>query len=162
MAKFQMREVLGQTAETARLGAGNAANQRFNDSDVGKLVKLAGDSRYDVCATGDQIEGRVTSVDTAIADGFSTGGVQKGPRFHVTLDGIQADGTGSIAVGDYVVAGPQTALNAPTVGGAKVRKATDQAAAKATPFAWRLVSILTGNGSAGSTGTIERVGAVNV
>lgn len=162
MAKFQMREVLGITGETARLGAGNAANQRFNDSDVNKLVKLVGDSRFDVCAAGDEIEAKVLSVDTAIADGYSTGSIQRGPRLHVTLDGAQADGSGSIAVGDYVVAGTQTALNVPTVGGPKVRKATNQAAAKASPFAWRLVAILTGNGAAGSTGTIERVGVINV
>lgn len=161
MAKFQMREVLGATGETARFGAGNAANQRFNDQDANKLVKMVGDSRYDICATGDQIEGRCNSVDTAIADGYSTGSLQKGPRFTVILDGAQADGTGNVAVMDYVVAGPQAALNV-AQDKPKVRKATDQAAAKASPFAWRVVAILTGTGAAGSVATIERVGAVNV
>lgn len=160
--KFQSREKIGQTGETARLGAGNSLAQRFNDKDVNKLVKLAGDSRFDTCATGDDIEARVLSVDTAIADGYSTGAVGRGPRFHVMLDGAQADGTGLIAVGDYVVAGPQAALGVAQEY-PKVRKATTQATAKASPFAWRVIAVhgsATNNGAAGAIATIERVAAV--
>jgi len=162
MPKFQMQELIGGTADTARLGAGTASNQRFNDKDAQKFVKLVGDSRYDLCAIGDEIEGRVSSVDTATSDGYSTGGVQKGTRFHVVFDGIQVDGSGSIAVGDYVVCGAVDALNtALTTSAAKVRKATNQATAKSSPFAWRVVAIRTGSGASGSTGTIERVNVSN-
>lgn len=158
MPKFQMTELIGATADTARLGAGNAANQLFNDKDAGKLVKLAGDSRYDLTAIGDEIEGRCIAVNTATQDGYSIGSVQKNGRMHVMLDGAQADGTGSIAINDYVVAGPQDALNtALTTSAPKVRKATTQSSAKVSPFAWRVVAIRTGTGAVGSTATIERV-----
>lgn len=162
MPKFQMDELIGHTAETARLGAGTASNQRFNDKDMGKLVKLVGDSRFDLCSTGDDIEARVSSVNTATMDGYSVGGVTRGSRFKVVLDGAQADGTGNIAIGDYVVAGPQDALNtALTSAYAKVRKATNQATAKASPFAWRVVAIVSGSGAAGSVGVIERLAVIN-
>jgi hypothetical protein len=155
MAKFQMTELLGADVITARLGGGAGAQYLLNDKDVNKAVKLAGDSRYDFCAVGDRIEGFITSVDTATSDGYSTGGVQTEDRKTVVFDGIQADGTGNIAVGDYVVAGTPVALNtALTEAGPRVRKATSQAFAA---FAWRVVSILSGTGAAGSVGVIERV-----
>lgn len=157
MAKFQMRELIGATADTARLGAGNAANQLFKDADQNKLVKLVGDSRYDLCAAGDEIEGRTLAVNTATMDGYSVGSVQKNGRLHVVLDGAQADGSGNIAVGEYVVCGSVQALGtAVSESGPRVRKATNQSTAKASPFAWRVVAILTGSGAAGSTATIER------
>lgn len=157
--KFQMRELIGTETETARLGAGDTANDRLSDKDAGKIVKFAGDSRYDLAAAGDAIEGRVVSVDTATSDGFSTGAVQKNGRMHVIFDGLQATpGTGSIAVGDYVVAGTAVAKGtAQPDAGPKVCKASDQTAAKNSPFAWRVVSIFTGNGGVGSTGCIAKV-----
>ena len=46
-----------------RLGAGNAAGDRYSDVDQGKLVKLVAESRYDLCAAGDAIEGVVVAVE---------------------------------------------------------------------------------------------------
>ncbi len=158
--KFQMRELIGTNTITARLGAGVTANDRYNDKDAGKLVKMVGDSRYDFVAVGDDIEGRVTSVDTAPSDGYSTGAVQVGGRMQVVLDGLQATpGVGAVAVLDYVVASTPVAKGTvQSDDGPKVAKATTQATAKSSPFAWRVVALLTGNGAVGTIATIEKVG----
>lgn len=160
MPKFIMTELV-DTADvvTARLGAGSGAANQLSDADVGKFVKLAGDSRFDLCAVGDLIEGRISSVETATQDAYSIGGVMTEGRFEVTFDGLQGTpGTGAIAVGDYVVAGTPvakgTALSAP----ARVCKATTQASVSGSPYAWRVVSLgAAGTGAVGTTGVIERV-----
>lgn len=158
MAKFQMRELIGVNTITARLGASDEAADRLNDKDAGKLVKFGGDSRYVLAAAGDEIEGKIVSVDTATTDGYSTGSVQEDGNVTVICDGIQLDGTGTIAVGDYVVAGTPVAKGvAQGDNGPKVRKATDQTAAKNSPFAWRIVALLVGNGAVGTVATMRKV-----
>lgn len=158
MAKFQMRELIGVNTITARLGASDSEADRLNDKDAGKFVKFGGDSRYVLAAAGDAIEGKIVSVDTATTDGYSTGSVQEDGNLTVVLDGAQADGTGSIAVGEYVVAGTPVAKGvAQGDNGPKVRKATDQTAAKNSPFAWRVVALLVGNGAVGTVATIRKV-----
>jgi len=160
MAKFQFARLIGTIGLTTRLGSSDEAAGRLNDKDAGKFVKLAGDSRYDLAAAGSDIEAAIIAVDTATSDGYSTGSVQTGDRLDVVLDGLQATpGTGSIAIGDYVVVGTPVAKGvALTDAGPKVCKATDQAVAKASPFAWRLVAIFKGTGAVGTTGLIEKVG----
>lgn len=162
MAKFQ-QNLLVNTEEniTARVSdgaAGNASTQ-LTKLDAGKFVKLIGDSQYGLCAVGDQIEALATSVDdVAPADGFNLGSLQIENRFRVTLDGLQATpGTGTIAIGDYVVCGTVVARGTNLSGSApKVCKAT--AAANTLLFRWRLVSILSGAGGVGSIGVVEQVG----
>lgn len=158
MPKFQMTELLGVEVTTARLGAGTGAGNLLNDKDVNKAVKFVGDSRFDFCAVGDAIEGFITSVDTATTDGYSTGGVQEEDRKTVVFDGLQATpGTGTIAAGDYVVAGTPVAKNvAITEAGPRVCKATSQTP---TLYAWRVLSILSGTGAPGSVGVIGKVPA---
>lgn len=154
MAKFQMKELIGTEPITARLGAGSGSANYVTDVEIGKSVKLVGDSQYNLCAAGDQIEGFITAVETYTADDFSIGSVQFEGRKRVTLDGLQATpGTGTCAVGDYVVAGTAvtkgTALTVPP----KVCKATTQTGMY---FAWRIVS-LEGTGAVGQIAVIERV-----
>lgn len=176
MPKFLMQPLIGTEAKTARLGAGTGDANRLNDIDAGKPVKLVGESRFDLCAAGDPIEGFIVAVDTATLDGYSTGGVKGTKRGHleyVTFDGLQATpGTGTIAVGDYVVAGTPSAKGVaiPSTG-PKVCKATQQpgvteAAAvgdvndqlKVAMYAWRVVSLGTaGTGAVGTRGVIERI-----
>ena len=106
MAKFQMKELIGTEPITARLGAGSGSANYVTDVEIGKPVKLVGDSQYGLCAAGDQIEGYIAAVETYTADDFSIGSVQFEGRKRVTLDGLQSTpGTGTCAVGDYVVAG---------------------------------------------------------
>ena len=154
MAKFQMKELIGTEPITARLGAGSGSANYVTDVEIGKSVKLAGDSQYNLCAAGDQIEGFVAAVETYTADDFSIGSVQLAGRKRVTLDGLQATpGTGTCAIGDYVVAGTAVAKGTALTVPPKVCKATTQTGMY---FAWRIVS-LEGTGAVGQIAVIERV-----
>lgn len=157
MAKFQMKELVGLEPITSRLGAGTGSSNHVTDVEIGKAVKLVGDSRYDLCAAGDQVEGFITAVESYTADNYSIGSVQVTGRKRVTLDGLQATpGTGTVAVGDFVVAGTAVAKGTALSTPAKVCKATTQTGMY---HAWRVVS-LEGTGAVGQIAVIERVGAV--
>lgn len=157
MAKFKMAPVADSTSVvTARTADGTGASNQLTDADVGKLLKLAGDSQYGLCAVGNEIEGSLVAANyPAPADGFNLGSVAVDGRLRVTLDGLQATpGTGVIAVGDYVVAGSVTARGTPLPGYPRVCKAT--AAPSALVHKWRVVS-LDGTTAVGQTAVIERV-----
>lgn len=157
---------------TARCGAGTGAANQWDDKEVGKFVKLAADSRYDLCAVGNPIQGIVSAVETGTQDNYTIGSVRVTGRVEVTFDGLQATpGTGTIAVGDFVVCGTPvakgTALSAP----AKVCKATQQPGVTeagavgdvndqlaVAMFPWRVVSLgSAGTGAVGTVGIIERL-----
>lgn len=184
MAKFKFAENLSLAeTQTSRVADGTGASNQLDKADNGKFVKLKADSQYGLCAVGDKIEG-VLSVanDIAPADGYNLGAIQNAPRTRVTClcDGSQAAGTGSIAVGDFVVCGTIDARGtALTTSGPKVRKATNQPGATITApdnlvasvnaaialavdqalvakHGWRVVSL--GNaGAVGDTCVIEKV-----
>ena len=168
-AKFKMKELVGVEPITARLGTGTGSANYYTDTEIGKAVKMVGDSRYALCAAGDAIEGFITAVETYTADDYSIGSVQQEYRKSVTLDGLQATpGTGTIDVGDYVVCGTVVAKGTALTGSVKVCKATVQPGAvpadltaagvmvKNAIFGWRVVS-LDGTTAVGQTATIERV-----
>lgn len=157
MAKFQITEtIFSEKIKTVRLGASGAGNT-YDDKEVGKAIKLAGDSRYVLCAAGDTIEGVISSLNDGTYDGFSIGGICSTGYKNVTFDGLQATpGTGTVAVGDYVVVGTVVAKGTALSGPLKVTKATDQAAAKAAPFRARVVALgSAGSGAVGTTGVVE-------
>jgi hypothetical protein len=140
---------------TVRLGAGNLAAQRLTDVDAGKLAKLVGESRYAFTVAGDPIEGIIVAVENGTSNGYSVGGIVNEDKFFATADGLQATpGTGTLAVGDFVVTGTVVPLNVAMPGFAKVCKATSQALAL---FMWRVVSLGTvGTGAVGTIIVIER------
>jgi hypothetical protein len=161
MPKFIMTELVDiSDVITARLGAGTGAGNNLTDAEQHKFVKLVGESRYDLCAQGDQIEGRIAAIETATQDGYTIGGVLNEGRLYVTFDGLQATpGTGNLAIGDYVVCGTPVAKGTALVFGtpAKVCKAT--AAANTLNFKWRVVSLgSAGTGAPGTQGLVELVG----
>lgn len=161
MAKFMFTELVDLAeVQTARLGAGTGGANNLDDKEVGKFCKLVADSRYDLCAVGNEIEGRIAAMEVATQDGYTIGSVQKGKRFSCMFDGLQGTpGTGAVAIGDYVVCGRVTAKGTALglLEPAKVCKATDQAAAKASPHAWRVVSLgAAGTGAVGTVGLIEK------
>lgn len=174
MAKFIFTELVDPTKiriETARLGAGTGAANNWDDKEAGKFVKLTAESRYDLCAVGDPIEGRVNSVEAATQDGYSIGGVQHNGRCQVTFDGLQATpGVGAVAIGDYVVCGTVVAKGTALTAAANVVKATMQPGIteaatvgdvndmlKVGMYAWRVVSLgSAGTGAVGTTGIIQR------
>lgn len=171
--KFQIVETIhSEKVKTARLGTAADANGRYSDKEVGKAVKLVGESRYALAAAGDPIEGVISSVNGGTYDGFSVGGVVSTGYKEVTFDGLQATpGTGVVAVGDYVVCGTVVAKDTALTGPLKVCKATMQPGVteaavvgdvndmlKVAMHAWRVVSLgAAGTGAVGTTGVIERV-----
>lgn len=156
---FMMPSGATPTVMPVRLGAGTGAANNVNTAEEGKLIKLVAESRYDQCAAGDAIEGWIYAVEPATSGGFSLGGRVQDGMIYALADGLQATpGTGVIAVGDYVVAGTPTAKGTKLASYPKVCKATDQAAAKASPFAWRVVSLTqVGTGAVGTAVVLERV-----
>jgi hypothetical protein len=139
-----------------------------------KFVKLVGESQYDLCASGDAIEAQIVSVEAATSDGWTIGGVRETKEVYVTAAGLQAtEGTGNIAIGDYVVAGTQDAKGvAMTTAYPKVLKAAVQVGAvpatlaeagaqsKLAAHAWRVVSLgPVGSGAPGTTIVITRLGS---
>lgn len=161
MAKFQITETIhSEKVKTVRLGATGAGNQ-YGYEENGKAVKLTADSRYVLAAAGDAIEGIQQSSnwpEQGTMDGYSIGGIVSTGYKEVTFDGLQATpGTGTVAVGDYVVVGTVVAKGTALTGPLRVTKATTQADAKAAPFKARVVSL----GSAG-TGAVSTVGVVEL
>ncbi len=159
MAKFLITPTTqNQITVTARLG-GNALATRANDNDVGKGVKLVGDSNYGLLAAADAIEGVITSVETGIYDGYSLGGVQSKGYIDATAYGLQATpGTGAITVGQYVLAAAPAAIQVKETLSTTLRvvSATNQANAATAAFKARVVSLgPVGTGAVGTAIVIE-------
>lgn len=162
--------VLPEDALPVRLGA---TNGKFTVADAGKFVKLAAESMYDLCAAGDPIEAAVLAVEPATSAGQVVGSIYDRGIMFVLADGLQATpGTGTLAVGDYVVCGTVTAKNtALATGLPKVCKATQQPGIteatvvgdvndqlKVAMFAWRVESLgAGGSGAVGAQIAIRRV-----
>lgn len=167
MAKFQFTELVDDwNVKTVRLGPGLASAGNIpTDKDKLKFVKLVGDSRVDLAAVGDAIEGWLTSVEVATYDGYAIGGMARNDgcsRKEIIFDGLQGTpGTGTLAIGDYVVVGtvvPKGTSIGP-IFAPRVCKATDQAGAKSSPFAMRVVSLgAAGTGAVSSYGIVEFAG----
>src|SRR5574337_1594433 len=173
MAKFLMTETIhSERVDTVRLGTGSLS--AYTDTEIGKAVKFSAESRYVLAAAGDQIEAFVSSVNPGFVDGYTIGGVVSTGTKAVTFDGLQATpGTGTVAIGAYVVVGTVVAKDTALTEGVpvKVCKATIQPGTteagavgdvndqiKAAMFAWRVVSLgSAGPGAVGSVGLIQRV-----
>ena len=159
MAKFLITPTTqNQITVTARLGA-NAFATRANDNDVGKGVKLVGESNYGLLAAADAIEGVITSVETGVYDGYSLGGVQTKGYIDATAYGLQATpGTGAITVGQYVLAAAPAAIQVKETLSTTLRvvSATNQATAATAAFKARVVSLgPVGTGAVGTAIVIE-------
>lgn len=159
MAKFLITPTTqNQITVTARLG-GNAAGTRANDNDVGKGVKLVGDSNYGLLSAADAIEGVITSVETGVYDGYALGGVQTKGYLNATAYGLQATpGVGAITVGQYVLAAAPAAIQTAETLSTTMRvvSATNQATAATAAFKARVVSLgPVGTGAVGTAIVIE-------
>jgi hypothetical protein len=104
---------------TERLGT-TSDNPRFSTKDIGKPVKLSGDTVV-LCADGDLPYGFIEAVNVGTNDGYSIGTVLCDPGHEV----LAVDEAGDLVVGDVVKAGTPTALATQTPAlGAKVKKYT--------------------------------------
>lgn len=158
-AHFMVPTVPLGLVQTVRLGSAAGAANNLSDVDEGKFTKLVGESRHNLAAVGDDIEGVITSVESATSGGFSVGGVlraQPGEMLNVTFDGLQGTpGTGAIAVGDIVNVGTPVAKGNAQTAYPRVCKATTPANVVTK---WRVVSLgSVGTGAVGTAGVIERV-----
>lgn len=131
--------------------------ENLTSLDTNKAMKMANDGAgYVLCGPGDDIEGFLDSVDPAPqnsvfnADKTIThrrfGGVARCPmhRKQATV----ASGAEKVAMLDYVVADAQLPIG--VAGLAQVKKGTPKR------HFWRVINILSGDGSAGSTVLLER------
>lgn len=129
--KFQVTpSIIESFNESMKLGSNTIAlSGSLVDNDRNKCLKLGADSTYTLCVAGDPIEATLAAVEAAPIDGYSFGTIRKGGKMSVICDGLEATpGTGTIAVGDFVVCGTVvpagTALG--TGVGPQVTKATYQ------------------------------------
>jgi hypothetical protein len=156
MAKFKMGVDVNAASNiiVARLTQDGTKANHLVDNDKGKILTLAADSEYKLAALADPIQGVLVALEPATQDGYTIGSVKTNDRMGAICDGIQLDGTGSIAVGDYVLTGTVVAAGtALTTAGPKVRKATAQTI---NFFSWRVISLGVA-GAVGDTCVIERV-----
>lgn len=148
MAKFSYGEHLTQAESVISGKLGASANQ-YVDGDVGHAVKLTADSRWVKCASGDQIEGFIKSIEPFTVEGYSFGGVQIGGFKEVTV-------VGPIAIGDYVMAGAAGASGNP----GKLLKETAVTVGDATTVRyhkWRYVSGAVSGTATDCVGVVMRV-----
>lgn len=147
MPNFKMLPTTGDASEiiTAALGASGNASDRLGTSDLGKPLKLGGDSRMVMCAASNEIEGFLVATENfTVNGGYAIGSVQTEGRFEVEIVGATACNPG-----DYVVAGAVPAAGTKYINGKPLVQAGSP-----TKFMWRVVS---GGGAAGATAIIERV-----
>ena len=85
---------IAPTAPTAdaiavRLGAGSGSSNNLTTAEVGKFAKLVAESRYNLCAVGNEIEAVIFSVELAPQNQFTVGGVVEEGTLNVTFDGLE-------------------------------------------------------------------------
>jgi hypothetical protein len=166
-AHYMAPTVPASTGVVARLGAGTGSANNLGQEDTGKLVKFAGESRYDLCVAGDPIGGQIVAIEEATSGGYTIGTVNMVDTMNVTADGSEAAGTGTLAVGDYVCAGTITAKGTALAIYPKVRKSTVQLGATPADLAgaarqmallqagaWMVVSINAGASTAAVGDTV--------
>lgn len=141
---------------TALLGTDAAQSVTFTDKDIGKALKLIGDSRFGICADGDEIAAKLISVEPGqTSGGFKIGTVRavNSPLF----DGVIVGAT--VAIGDEVVAAPQAAIGTPNgTPPYHVRMLVKKAAAAlAGGQRLKVVAFQSGVGAAGSVVTLSKI-----
>ena len=96
MAKFKFKAVV--TADD--IISAKIDDASVTDADVGKAVRLdiGKDSSYTLCADGDSIDGFITGIDPATADGKLFASIQVGGR-------KRCESEGTMTIGDLVEAG---------------------------------------------------------
>ena len=148
MTTFVFEELVNDPPATVLSAAlGTGSGELDSSADVGKGVKIGTANNYIIATSGDEIEGVITSVEPwTVNDGYSFGGVQVDRRVTATVGATQ---TGTVAVGDLVVADTQAAFG--TAGTLQVQSGAP------TQFLWRVIRIISGTGATGDSVLLERV-----
>lgn len=146
MANFNFASLVTESIlVSAALGVDAA--HRLDSNDAGKAVKLGVAQNYVLCATGDDIEGVLVSVEAhTVNDGFSFGSVKEDGMVEAQVSSAEG---GAIDIGDTVVSGVPVAAN--TAGALMVISGAG------VTYKWRVVRHITGSGVPGDTILIKRV-----
>ncbi|MDI1362519.1 hypothetical protein [Methylotenera sp.] len=155
---FSVEEIISTKLSALAADTAGLASGYLTDADVGKAVKLGATDRYVLAVAGDEIEAFIVAVESATVDGYSFGSVVLAGRKSVVLEG-------SVAIGGLVVVATPVAKGVASATALLVKAGTAASQSGTSPFAytartpnthlWRLIS---GAGTAGSVGVIERVG----
>jgi hypothetical protein len=137
-------------ADVVSAALGASTSTPLTENDVGKLVKMSTASNYVLCATTDEIEGVLESVEPyTVNSGFGFGSVRKNGRITAV---VGANQSGTLIAGEYCTADTQAAVG--TAGPPKVLQLADPAGAVVI---WKCIRVLSGTGEAGDSVLIERV-----
>jgi hypothetical protein len=149
MTTFAFTELVNSPmADVVSAALGASSSAKLNDNDVGKPVKMGSAQNYVVCSAGDEIEGFVVNVEAnTVNDGFSFGSVIRNKRVIAKVDAAQV---GTLAVGEYAIAGASAALGTADAY-PKVKEGTP------TNFKWRCIRIISGTGVAGDLVLLEKI-----
>lgn len=133
---------------STRLGAGNTPNDRWDDAEIGKAVKIGPNATHVHCEQDDEIQAIVDNVDSGGTNGgYSFGGVARGNRgFRAKAVIGPNQGATPAALDDLVVADAQYPKG--TKGGARVKTGAP------TRDVWRIIA-LRGDGTPGTEVIIE-------
>lgn len=146
MANFKFAPLVTESILVSA-ALGSAANAKLTTKDAGKILKMGVAQNYVLAANGNDIEGTLISLEAhTVNEGFAFGSVKVDGMMEAKVDAAQ---TPALAIGAFVVAGTQTAID--TAGGAVVKGGAGVA------FKWRIIQFITGAGAAGDTVLIQRV-----
>jgi len=153
MTQFVFTELVNDPhADVISTALGVDANNKLNDNDIGKPVKLAANNNYVLCADGDDIEGFLVSMEAnTVNDGFSFGSVRRNKRM---IAQVEAGELATLSVGLFAAAGVQTVAINVAQAYPQVIVAT---IAATTVDAWRVIRVISGTGVAGDLVLIEKV-----
>lgn len=148
MTDFAFTELVDvSSARTISTALGGGTGSQFGNNDLKKPVKLSTANNYVLCATTDEIEGFVESVEpNTVNGGYSFGGVKTAGRMIAKVGAAQV---GTLTIGEFAVAATPSAL-----GTADAYPLVIQG----TPatFKWRVIRIISGTGVAGDLVLLER------
>jgi len=164
MTDFVFNEkVTDAIKDTVSAALGSAAAQGYGDNDIGKPVVMGSANNYVIAGDGVPIEGFINAIEPdTVNQGFAFGSVQRAGRKIV-----EVAATYTVTLGGYVLAAAQSAAGVASTGAnalPKVRPAVATAAAddgasltNAGLYAWRVIRLIDGVGTAGAKVLIERV-----
>ena len=129
MAKFTVMPTVGAVLHTFRAGGTVASGNNLTEADIGKAVKIGGESAV-VLATGDdEIFGFLRTIEPGLVDGYNLCGVQ--------VDGYAKVDTDSKTIGSPVVVATNPAKG--TAGLTKIKVAPSGNDDVGTASSWVIV-----------------------
>ena len=140
---------------TFMLGNNAGESATITDKDIGKAVKIVGDSRVAFCVADDEIHGQLISVEpNQTSGGYKVGTVRavNSPLFDATLSHAT-----SVALLDEVVADAQAAIGTPNGTPPYHMRMRVKKADTANGLRLKVVAFQSGAGATGSNLTVSKI-----